>query len=89
MRAQGGPQKLRFTIVTFSGEDPDYPVRELLFHSPQTRGWQTPRYATGQGPPHWSEGVTYVVNYWVGATFARAHQAELEVPPAMGLVGVR
>ncbi|KAJ9516820.1 hypothetical protein QJQ45_027229 [Haematococcus lacustris] len=44
MKAQGGPQKLRFTIVSFSGEDNDYPVRELLFHSPQTRGWQTPRF---------------------------------------------
>ena len=25
-------------------QDPDYPARELLFHSPQTRGWQSPRY---------------------------------------------
>ena len=27
-----------------SGEDPDYPVTELNFHSPQTRGWQSPRF---------------------------------------------
>mmetsp|Transcript_16128 Transcript_16128/g.44039 ORF Transcript_16128/g.44039 Transcript_16128/m.44039 type:complete len:886 (+) Transcript_16128:261-2918(+) len=44
MLAQGGPQKLRFQIVSYSGEDNDYPVRELLFHSPHTRGWQTPRF---------------------------------------------
>ncbi|KAG1659551.1 hypothetical protein FOA52_015355 [Chlamydomonas sp. UWO 241] len=44
MKASGGPQKLRFTIVSCSGEDADYPVRELLYHSPQTRGWQTPRF---------------------------------------------
>jgi hypothetical protein len=40
-RAAGGPQKLRFAIVSCTGEDADYPVRELLYHSPQTRGWQT------------------------------------------------
>lgn len=84
MKASGGPQKLRFTIHSCSGEvgcccaadasvraslslftylspsnstpflctsmldgtqDTDYPVRELLYHSPQTRGWQSPRYA--------------------------------------------
>ncbi len=44
MRAAGGPQKLRFAIVSCTGEDADYPVRELLYHSPQTRGWQTPRW---------------------------------------------
>ncbi len=26
-----------------SVQDTDYPVRELLYHSPQTRGWQSPR----------------------------------------------
>ncbi len=51
MKASGGPQKLRFTVVSFSGEDSDYPVRELLFHSPQTRGWQTPRCVGAAGPP--------------------------------------
>ncbi|PNW77316.1 hypothetical protein CHLRE_10g431150v5 [Chlamydomonas reinhardtii] len=44
MKASGGPQKLRFTIHACSGEDTDYPVRELLYHSPQTRGWQSPRF---------------------------------------------
>ncbi|GLC37245.1 hypothetical protein PLESTB_001144100 [Pleodorina starrii] len=44
MKASGGPQKLRFTVHAFSGEDTDYPVRELLYHSPQTRGWQSPRF---------------------------------------------
>jgi hypothetical protein len=96
MKAAGGPQKLRFTVHSCSGEvrmsscarrraqtgarkhrmlgcvwpahdwrhtttvvtlmaahtpaaaaclpqDTDYPVRELLYHSPQTRGWQSPR----------------------------------------------
>lgn len=45
MKASGGPQKLRFAILSSSGEDTDYPVRELLYHSPQTRGWQCPRFA--------------------------------------------
>lgn len=36
--------KLRFSIHFCSGEDPDYPARELLYHSAHTRGWQTPRF---------------------------------------------
>ncbi|KAG2484841.1 hypothetical protein HYH03_016407 [Edaphochlamys debaryana] len=44
MKALGGPQKLRYTVHACSGEDTDYPVRELLYHSPQTRGWQSPRF---------------------------------------------
>jgi len=36
--------KLRFSIHSVSGEDPDYPARELLYHSAHTRGWQTPRF---------------------------------------------
>ncbi|KAF6260813.1 flagellar associated protein [Scenedesmus sp. NREL 46B-D3] len=44
MKAIAGPQKLRFTVESCSGEDSDYPVRELLYHSPQTRGWQSPRF---------------------------------------------
>ncbi|WIA42558.1 hypothetical protein OEZ86_008540 [Tetradesmus obliquus] len=44
MKAIAGPQKLRFTVQACSGEDSDYPVRELLYHSPQTRGWQSPRF---------------------------------------------
>jgi len=32
-------QKLKFRIVDFSGEDPEYPVTELLAQSPQSRGW--------------------------------------------------
>ena len=30
-------------VVFASGEDNDYPVTELNFHSPQTKGWQSPR----------------------------------------------
>ncbi|DBB10866.1 TPA: hypothetical protein ACH3X3_007335 [Trebouxia sp. C0006] len=41
-----GAGKLRFTVHSTSGEDPDYPARELLFHSPQTRGWQSPRFCS-------------------------------------------
>jgi centrosomal protein CEP104 len=37
-------RKLSFQVVFASGEDPDYPVTELNFHSPQTRGWQSPRF---------------------------------------------
>eukprot|EP00798_Chlamydomonas_sp_ICE-L_P023111 gene23111-30312_t len=44
MRAAGGPQKLRFTLVHFSEEEPDYPARELLYHSPATKGWSSPRF---------------------------------------------
>lgn len=36
--------KMRFSIHSCSGEDPEYPARELLYHSPHTRGWQTPRF---------------------------------------------
>ena len=36
-------RKLGFKVVFASGEDPDYPVTELDYHSPQTRGWQSPR----------------------------------------------
>lgn len=80
MKAAGGPQKLRFTIQSCSGEvrsgdcwllrrccyccccqdsdqlsslaqqDTDYPVRELLYHSPQTRGWQSPRCEQRSNP---------------------------------------
>lgn len=44
MKATGGPQKLRFAIHSCSGEDPDFPARELLFHSTATQGWQSPRF---------------------------------------------
>ncbi|CAG9467389.1 unnamed protein product [Pedinophyceae sp. YPF-701] len=39
-----GVGKLKFDIYRCTGEDPDYPARELLYHSSQTRGWQTPRF---------------------------------------------
>ena len=41
--------KLKFKIVYVSGEDRDYPASELNFHSPQTRGWQSPRSAKASG----------------------------------------
>lgn len=40
-----GDRKLAFQVVFASGEDPEYPATELNFHSPQTRGWQSPRFA--------------------------------------------
>lgn len=43
MNYGSGPRKLPFTIRSCSGEDPDYPVRQLLLHTTETRGWQTPR----------------------------------------------
>lgn len=43
-----GPYVAHLSILTARhrathSQDTDYPVRELLFHSPNTRGWQTPR----------------------------------------------
>lgn len=37
--------KLRFSVAHATGEDPDYPARELHFHTPQTRGWQCARFS--------------------------------------------
>ena len=37
-------QKLPFRIVDFTGEDPQYPVTELLTSSPQSKGWQSERF---------------------------------------------
>ncbi|KAM3137982.1 hypothetical protein pb186bvf_009877 [Paramecium bursaria] len=36
--------KLKYRIVYCSGEEPDYPVTELLSQTPQSRGWQSPKY---------------------------------------------
>ena len=36
--------KLRFKVVSCSGEDPDYAVKQLEEHGPHTRGWQSPRF---------------------------------------------
>ena len=36
--------KLRFRVAHCSGEDPEYPSDELNVHSPNTRGWQSPRF---------------------------------------------
>lgn len=37
-------QKLPFRIIDFTGEDPQYPVTELLTSSPQSKGWQSERF---------------------------------------------
>lgn len=37
-------RKLGFAVCFASGEDPDYPATELNYHSPQTKGWQSPRF---------------------------------------------
>ena len=39
-----GSYKLKFKIVYCSGEDPEYPVSQLLSTNPQNRGWQTPKF---------------------------------------------
>lgn len=36
--------KVKFRILSCSGEDPDYPVVELLTASPQSKGWQSSRF---------------------------------------------
>jgi centrosomal protein CEP104 len=46
MNYGAGPRKLPFTIRSCSGEDPDYPARQLLLHSTDTRGWQTPQHCS-------------------------------------------
>ena len=43
MSDYGPEKKLGFQVVFASGEDPDYPVTELNHHSPNTKGWQSPR----------------------------------------------
>ena len=37
-------QKISFRVIDFSGEDPQYPVTELLTGSPQSKGWQSQRF---------------------------------------------
>lgn len=46
-------QKLTFRIVDFSGEDPQYPVTELLSGSPQSKGWQSQRFCD------WPQSITF------------------------------
>lgn len=36
--------KIKFRVISSSGEDPQYPVNELLTQSPQSKGWQSPRF---------------------------------------------
>ena len=36
--------KLKFKVIHCAGEDPEYPVMELNSHSPNTKGWQSPRF---------------------------------------------
>lgn len=35
------------TVLDAIPQDPDYPVRELQFNAPESRGWCTPRWARG------------------------------------------
>jgi len=46
-------QKLSFRVVDFSGEDPQYPVTELLTGSPQSKGWQSQRFCD------WPQHITF------------------------------
>jgi hypothetical protein len=43
--ATAPPTKLGFGLALCSGEHPDYPATELLHHRPQSRGWQSARWA--------------------------------------------
>ena len=36
--------KIKFRIIACTGEDPEYPATELLNQSPQSKGWQSPRF---------------------------------------------
>ena len=67
-------RKLPFQVVFASGEDPEYACVELNFHSPQTKGWQSPRCVA------WWE----LVNPLSGATRVQkcpAHATARAVPP--------
>jgi centrosomal protein CEP104 len=37
--------KIRFRVVNYSSEAPDYPAAELNSHSPNTRGWQSIKFS--------------------------------------------
>ena len=39
-----GSYKLKYKIVYWSSEDPEYPVTQLLSTNPQNRGWQSPKF---------------------------------------------
>lgn len=39
-----GSYKLKYKIIYCSGEDPEYPVTQLLSTNPQNRGWQSPKF---------------------------------------------
>lgn len=41
---QQQPKKLKFEVAFASAEDPDFPASELNYHSPETRGWLSPKY---------------------------------------------
>jgi len=36
--------KLKYRIIYCSGEEPEYPVTELLDPTPNSRGWQSPKF---------------------------------------------
>mgnify|MGYP001354794080 CR=1 FL=1 len=36
--------KLPFSVVSCTGEDPEFPAAELNIHSPSTKGWLSPRF---------------------------------------------
>mmetsp|Transcript_2687 Transcript_2687/g.4774 ORF Transcript_2687/g.4774 Transcript_2687/m.4774 type:complete len:965 (-) Transcript_2687:91-2985(-) len=38
------PSKIRFKIVFCSSEDPEFPVSELNYHTPHTKGWLSQRF---------------------------------------------
>ena len=44
MSSSSSMSKLKFRIITCTGEDPQYPVTELLTISSQTKGWQSQRF---------------------------------------------
>eukprot|EP01138_Halocafeteria_seosinensis_P001794 gb/GECG01001837.1/.p1 GENE.gb/GECG01001837.1/~~gb/GECG01001837.1/.p1 ORF type:complete len:831 (+),score=125.56 gb/GECG01001837.1/:1-2493(+) len=41
---QQQPKKLKFEVAFASAEDPDFPASELNYHSPETRGWLSPKF---------------------------------------------
>ena len=44
MSTTGTATKIKYRIISCTGEDPEYPYSELLTPSPNSKGWQSPRF---------------------------------------------
>ena len=44
MSTKNAASRIKYRIIACTGEDPEYPFTELLTQSPQSKGWQSPRF---------------------------------------------